>query len=355
LHQRFDGHPVPAPGSGHEFDCRLVAEKRFGIPSIRVNVDRGISEQRAQRFTFAHGWPAALEYPICCILKVFNMIGKTVRHYRVIGKLGVGGMGVIYEAEDVRLSRRVALKFLPDDRADDPDAARRFQREAETIALLNHPHICTIYEIDEHDGRRFIAMERLEGVNLKLYMSRRTLETSDIVGISIQVTDALDAAHAKGVVHRDIKPGNIFVSKSGHVKVLDFGLARRFQATDIGEIVPGGSTIPGRPFGTANYMAPERILQTPLDPRSDLFSLGVVIYEMSTGRLPFAGASPGETVTNILEHDPTPLTKLSPQRPQRLERIVNKLLAKPPGGRYRSAGHLRHDLMALVRGGRFGL
>ncbi len=283
------------------------------------------------------------------------MIGKTIRHYRVTGKLGVGGMGIVYEAEDVRLSRRVALKFLPDDLADDPDAARRFQREAQTIAMLNHPHICTIYEIDEHQGRRFIAMERLEGMNLKLYMARKTLETSEIVGISVQVTDALDAAHAKGVVHRDVTPGNIFVSKSGYVKVLDFGLARRFQMRDTGEIVPGGSTILGRPLGTPNYMAPERILQTPLDPRSDLFSLGVVIYELATGRLPFAGASRGETVTNILEHDPTPLTKLSPQRPEGLERIVNKLLAKRPGGRYRSAGHLRHDLMALVSGPRFGL
>lgn len=277
------------------------------------------------------------------------MLGKTIRQYRVIGKLGVGGMGVVYEAEDARLSRRVALKFLPDELADDPDAARRFQREAQTIALLNNPHICTIYDVDEHEGRKFIAMERLEGTNLKLYMARKTLESAEILDIALQITDALAAAHAKAIVHRDIKPGNIFISETGQVKVLDFGLARRFVAPDTGELMLDGSTMPGRPQGTANYMAPERILQMPLDPRSDLFSLGVVIYEMATGRLPFAGASPSETVTNILEKDPTPLTKLSPQRPGRLERIVNQLLAKRADERYQSAKELREALARLTR------
>ena len=277
------------------------------------------------------------------------MLGKTIRHYRVIGKLGVGGMGVVYEAEDARLSRRVALKFLPDELADDPDAARRFQREAQTIALLNNPHICTIYDVDEHEGRKFIAMERLEGANLKLYMARKTLETAEVLDIALQITDALAAAHAKAIVHRDIKPGNIFISETGQVKVLDFGLARRFVAPDTGELLLDGSTMPGRPQGTANYMAPERILQMPLDPRSDLFSLGVVIYEMATGRLPFAGASPSETVTNILENDPTQLTKLSPQRPSGLERIVNQLLAKRADERYQSAKELREALARLTR------
>jgi serine/threonine protein kinase len=276
------------------------------------------------------------------------MIGTTIGHYRLIGKLGVGGMGVVYEAEDVRLSRRVALKFLPDDRAGDSDATRRFKREAQTIASLNHPHICTIYDIGEREGRTFIAMERLKGMNLRLYMARKMLDTSEVVDISVQVTDALDAAHSKGVVHRDIKPDNIFISESGYVKVLDFGLARQFQNIDTGEVVAGGSTSPGRPIGTPNYMAPERILQEPLDPRSDLFSLGVVIYEMATARLPFAGASTPETLTNILEHDATPLTTLSPQRPRDLERIVEKLLAKPAADRYQSAGDLRRDLMTLV-------
>jgi serine/threonine protein kinase len=266
----------------------------------------------------------------------------------VIGKLGVGGMGVVYDAEDARLPRRVALKFLPDELADDPDATRRLEREAQTIALLNHPHICTIYEIDEHDGQSFIAMERLEGANLKVHMARKTLATAEVVRIALQVTDALNAAHSKGIIHRDIKPGNIFICSDGPVKVLDFGLARRWRKEST-ESILNGSTIPGRPLGTASYMAPERILQLPLDPRCDLFSLGVVIYEMATGRLPFAAGSPGDTVTNILEKDPIPLTKLSPDRPKALERIVMKLLAKRADDRYQTALDLRRDLFALQR------
>jgi serine/threonine protein kinase len=269
------------------------------------------------------------------------MLGETVGHYRVIGRLGIGGMGVVYEAEDIRLSRRVALKFLPDDVAGDPDATRRFKREAMMVADLNHPHICTIHEVDEDKGRVFIAMERLDGMNLKLHMAKKSLETPEIVGIALQVTDALDAAHTRKIVHRDIKPGNIFVGENGHVKVLDFGLARRFQAGAAGSQDLDGSTIPGRPLGTANYMAPERILQMPLDPRCDLFSLGVVIYEMATGRLPFAGGSPSETVTNVLDKAPEPLTKLSPGQPARLERIVKRLLAKRADDRYQSAAELR--------------
>jgi serine/threonine protein kinase len=275
------------------------------------------------------------------------VLGTLVSHYRITGKLGTGGMGIVYEAEDTRLSRRVALKFLTEDHADDPDAARRFRREAEIIALLNHPHICTIFDIGEHDGRAFIAMECVDGVNLKTHMARQTLATAEVVAIAVQITRALDAAHTKGVVHRDIKPGNIMVAPSAQVKVLDFGLARRFKAPDAA--VPGlggleGSTIPGRPVGTANYMAPERILQLPLDPRSDLFSLGVVIYEMATGRLPFAGASPAETVTNVLDRDPAPLTTLSPGRPKALERIVSMLLAKRAGDRYQTARELQQAL-----------
>src|SRR5262245_52522616 len=209
------------------------------------------------------------------------MLGTVLGHYKIVGKLGIGGMGVVYEAEDTRLPRRVGLKFLSDELAGDPDATRRLRREGEIIALLNHPHICTIHEIDTHDGRWFIAMERLEGVNLKQRMVRTSLDTAAVVSFAQQIADALDAAHDKGIVHRDIKPGNIFVSPAGRVKVLDFGLARRFKAEG-DETPPDGSTIPGRPLGTANYMAPERILQLPLDPRSDLFSLGVVIYEMAT-------------------------------------------------------------------------
>jgi eukaryotic-like serine/threonine-protein kinase len=282
------------------------------------------------------------------------MVGKTISHYRVVGRLGVGGMGVVFEAEDLRLPRRVALKFLPDELTGDPDAARRFRREAQTIALLNHPHICTLYEVDEHEGRIFIAMERLEGTNLKQLMARKALATSEIVEIALQTARALEAAHDKGVIHRDIKPGNIFVSDSGHVKVLDFGLARRLPTEDLSPLDLEGSTIPGRPIGTASYMAPERILQLPLDARCDLFSLGVVMYEMATGRLPFTAASPAETVTNILEKDPTPMTNLSPKRPGRLGRIVTKLLAKNADQRYQSARELEHDLLRARTGERAG-
>jgi non-specific serine/threonine protein kinase len=275
------------------------------------------------------------------------MLGRRISHYQITGKLGTGGMGVVYEAEDTRLRRKVALKFLPDELADDPDAVRRFRREADTIATLNHGNICTIYDIDEHDGQVFIAMECVEGVNLKTYVSRHTLTTSQIADMGLQITSALSAAHAKGIVHRDIKPGNLIVSESGTVKVLDFGLARRFRTADTGELGPEGSTIPGRPIGTANYMAPERILQLPIDPRSDLFSLGVVMYEMATGRLPFAGASPSETVSNVLDKDPDPLTILSPQH-RLLEPVVHRLLAKRASERYESASDLAAALTPLA-------
>ncbi len=278
------------------------------------------------------------------------MIGQTVAHYRVIGKLGVGGMGVVYEAEDQQLARRVALKFLPDELTGDPDATRRLTREAQTIAHLSHPNICTVYEINSHEGRAFIVMERLDGRNLKAHIARKTLETSEVVDIALQVADALGAAHGKGIVHRDIKPGNIFVDAQGRVKVLDFGLARRLpDLPSAGFPLMDGSTIPGRPVGTASYMAPERILQLPLDPRCDLFSLGVVMYEMATGRLPFAGASPAETVTNILERDPIPATKLSPQRPGQLSHILDKLVAKRAEDRYQSAAELKSNLLSLKR------
>lgn len=276
------------------------------------------------------------------------MLGRTISHYRITDKLGTGGMGVVYEAEDLRLRRRVALKFLPDELASDPDAVRRFRREAETIAALSHAHICAVYEIDEHDGRAFIVMECVDGINLKTYMSRRTLTTAQIAEISLQIASALEAAHARGIVHRDIKPGNLLVSETGEVKVLDFGLARRFRTSDTDELGVEGSTMPGRPIGTANYMAPERILQLPLDPRSDLFSLGVVMYEMATGRLPFAGASPSETVSNVLDKDPIALTTLAPQHPKRLEAIVHRLLAKKAGDRYGSASELLAALLPLT-------
>ncbi len=272
------------------------------------------------------------------------MLGLTVGHYRVTGKLGTGGMGVVYDADDLRLPRKVALKFLPDELAEDHDAVRRFAREASTIALLSHPNICTIYEVDSHEGRQFIAMERLDGVTLKAVMAREDIELPRLLDIGRQITAALGAAHAKGIVHRDIKPGNVMVADTGVVKVLDFGLARQFRMPGSNQMGVEGSTIPGRPLGTANYMAPERILQLPLDPRSDLFSLGVILYEMATGRLPFAGASPGDTVTNVLDREPTPLTTLAPDRPASLEHVVARLLSKRAAERYQSAEHLAEAL-----------
>jgi eukaryotic-like serine/threonine-protein kinase len=276
------------------------------------------------------------------------MHGSTIGHYRIAGKLGTGGMGVVYEAEDLRLHRKVALKFLPEDLAEDADAARRFRREAETIAALSHPHICVVYDIGEHEGRSFIVMEFVDGVNLKTHMTRRALTTAQIVEITLQIARALEAAHARSIVHRDIKPGNLLVASNGDIKVVDFGLARRFRSEDTGEVGTEGSTIPGRPLGTANYMAPERILQLPLDPRCDLFSLGVVMYEMATGRLPFAGASPSETVSNVLDKEPVALTALAKQHPKQLETIVNRLLAKKAGDRYPNATTLIAALMPLA-------
>jgi non-specific serine/threonine protein kinase len=249
-------------------------------------------------------------------------------------------MGIVYEAEDERLPRRVALKFLADELAASPDAKRRLRREADMIASLNHPNICTIYDIDEHDGRPFIVMERLEGSNLKDYLARDRLSTPKLVSIALGVAHALEAAHAQGIVHRDIKPSNIFVAEGGGMKVLDFGLARRVGLEP--------STIVGRPVGTANYMAPERILQLPLDGRCDLFSLGVVIYEMASGRLPFTGATAAETITNVLEREPVPLTELSPDRPEPLGRIVATLMAKRADDRYRTASELREVLSKLA-------
>ena len=276
------------------------------------------------------------------------MLGSVVSHYRIVGKLGVGGMGVVYEAEDQQLLRRVALKFLPDDLVGDAGATRRLKREAQTIALLNHPHICTVYEIGDHEGQPFIVMERLSGQNLKSHIAGKMLQTAEVLDITLQMTLALEAAHAKGIVHRDIKPGNVFVEETGCVKVLDFGLAKRLPAREA-HTSWASSTLPGRPVGTPSYMAPERILQAPLDPRCDLFSVGVVLYEMATGRLPFAGASPVETVTNILEKDPIPASHLAPNRPGQLDRIVSKLIAKRAADRYDSARALRADLESLQR------